>query len=489
MSIPESAEEKDRLIMEQHAELLSVRSELEALKKAIYGSTSERYRKVVDNADQLSMFEEQGQVPAPEEKQDISYKRRRPVTNADHPGRNRLPSHLPVEEVTIEPEGGTEGMVKIGEEISEHLEYLPGSLKVIRTVRPKYVHPERHGIHIAGLPSRPIDKGIAGPGLLAFIFVCKYVDHLPYYRQAQRFKREYGWEVAQSTLNEWTIACCGLLAPLYERLAEKVKEGDYMQADESPIKVLDQMKKGGTHQGYQWVYRSPESGLVYFNYRKGRGQNGPKEVLKGYKGILQCDGYKAYDAITDQRKDILQVGCLAHSRRKFVDARSSDRKRSDHALGIFKEIYAHEAVTREKEMDAEDRYRYRKEHIAPLLKGLHAWAVLQAPTAIPKSPMGKAIGYLLNQWPKLERILEDGRIELDNNLIENKIRPLALGRKNYLFAGSHKGAERAAMMYSFFGSCAANGIDPLKWLTDTLKRIKEHPINKIDELLPGHKDL
>jgi len=204
---------------------------------------------------------------------------------------------LPVREVVIEPEEDTTGLKKIGEEISETLEHTPASLIKRRTIRPKYAKANDEGIIIANLPSRPIDKSIVEACLLSHILVSKYIDHLPFYRQIQMFKRDFRWEPAQSTMSDWMASCCQLLEPLYNTLKQKILASDYIQADESPIKVLDSDKKGKTHQGYQWVYHDPVQKLVLFNYCKGRGQNGPKELLANYKGYLQCDGYTVYDKI------------------------------------------------------------------------------------------------------------------------------------------------------------------------------------------------
>jgi len=312
--------------------------------------------------------------------------------------------------------------------------------------------------------------------------VCKFIDHMPFYRQIQRFKRDYNWEVSDSTINEWFVACCTLMHPLYEKLKDKVLRSEYLQVDESPIKVLDRDNPNGIHKGYQWVYYSPGNKQVLFSYRKGRGENGPKEMLSEYQGILQCDGYKVYDMI-GSKSGIQLAGCMAHVRRKYVDAVKNDKARSEFALGIMQQIYAHERNC--TGMNPSDRKDYRGQHTAPLLIELHEWLERQIPSTTPKSKSGKAISYALKQWVKFEAFLEDGRIEIDNNLIENKIRPLALGRKNYLFAGSHNAAERNAMMYSFMGTCHAHGIDPYNWMVNVLNKIQDTKLSELDSLLPG----
>lgn len=262
-------------LAKKDAKIASLQEQLNQLVKLINGFKSERFVPTQVASEQLSMFEdtskEEDSQPQ-DSSQTITYERKA----KKHQGRNKLPEHLPVKEIIIEPEEDTQQMIKIGEEVSETLEYTPASLIKRRTIRPKYATKEKDRVVIAELPSRPLPKSIAEASLLAHILVAKFVDHLPLYRQIQQFKRDFGWEVAQSTMCDWVDGCAQLLEPLYNVLKQKILESDYIQADESPIKVLDKDKKGSTHQGYQWVYRDPLQGLVLFNYRKGRGQNGPK---------------------------------------------------------------------------------------------------------------------------------------------------------------------------------------------------------------------
>ena len=458
--------------------------QLGQLYKLIQGFKSEHFIPEILEQ-QLSLFSENadktGQVASP--KETITYTREK----QKHPGRSSLPEHLPVREVILEPVEDVSTLKKIGQEVSETLEYTPASLVKRRTIRPKYARKDQQGVVIAPLPTRPIEKSIAEACLLAYILVSKYIDHLPFYRQIQRFKREFGWEPASSTLSDWMASCCQLLKPLYNTLKQKILEDGYIQADESPIKVLDSDKKGSTHQGYQWVYHDPLQKLVLFYYRKGRGQQGPKELLDGYKGYVQCDGWGVYDKIGID-PDITMAGCLVHARRKFVDARDQDKARAEKALAIFSEIYRQEgAIKEEAAGDTDMRKKLRLKKVLPLLQQIKTWIQEEQFKVLPKSAIGKAMTYFINQYPKFEVIFEDGRIELDNNLIENAIRPLALGRKNFLFAGSHKAAQNAAMLYSFFGSCKMHGVNPQEWLEDTLQRIPDHSIQKLEELLPGYK--
>lgn len=467
---------------QQKHEINSLRQQISQLLKLVNGFKSERFVSSIVSQ-QATLFDlEENTTVIPRETEQVSYTR----SKKNHPGRHKLPEHLPVKEIIIEPKESLEGLVKIGEEISETLEYTPASLVKRRTIRPKYAKANGEGIVIGKLPSRPIEKSIAEASLLAHILVSKYVDHLPLYRQIQMFKRDFNWQALQSTFGDWVNSCCKLLEPLYNALKQKIIDSDYIQADESPIKVLDKDKVRSTHQGYQWVYHSPLHKLVLFNYRKGRGQSGPKEILEDYQGYLQCDGYKVYDAIGGS-KGITLVGCLVHARRKFHDALDNDTNRAKHALKIFARIYQKEKQI--KEQAAEDltlKQELRLKEIAPLIKEIKSWIEQESLKVLPKSTIGKAMTYYLKQYRKLEAVTLDPRLELDNNLIENSIRPLALGRKNYLFAGSHKAAQNTAMIYSFLGSCKINNVNPKEWLEYVLENIPDWNIQKLELLLPNN---
>jgi len=458
---------------------VALKQEVAMLKKLIFGARSEKHKSVSVDANQLNMFAEL-EVQENEQEPIISEVKGYKKTRKTHPGRQPLPDHLPVKEIVIEPEVNTAGMNKVGELITETLDYTPASLTRIRYIRPKYAKQDGTGIVIGSMPDRSLPKCIAEAGLLSHIITSKFVDHLPFYRQIDRFKRDYKLPIPSSTLNDWFAATCSLMEPLYNVLKEKVLDTHYLQADESPIKVMDNNRVGKTHQGYQWVYHNPLAKLILFDYRKGRGMHGPKELLSGYTGILQCDGYKVYDKIA-RKENMKLAACLAHVRRKYVDAKDSDKTLATYALNLFSEIYKHEAEAKV----SEDRKTYRNDYVLPLIKQLRNWIDEESIKVLPKSPIGKAMTYTINQWDKIMTIFTSSEIELDNNLIENKIRPLALGRKNYLFAGSHKGAQRIAMMYSFFASCKANDVNPYQWLKSTLEKIPNHSIQNLEELLPG----
>lgn len=479
MSLQEALKENSDLKQEN----AHLKSELDRIRKLVFGSKKERFT-AAENPLQLSLFSssEGVEIEVPViNKQRISYERKTPKP---HPGRNEIPDHLPVQEIIIEPEEDTTDLVKIGEERTETLEYTPASLVKKITIRPKYANKNGDGVIIGKLPTRPIEKGIAEASLLSHIIVSKMVDHLPFYRQIEIFKRDFRWEVNSSTINDWFVSCCTLIKPLYYLLERQVLESGYIQADESPIRVLDKDKEGSSHQGYMWVFHSPKLKTVLFKYSKGRGDLLVKELLQAYEGVVQCDGYAAYDKLPIINPKIKLAGCLAHVRRKFYEAQSNDKQRSEYAMRKIQDIYTFERIA--KDINDEQRRQYRIENVKPILNDLKTFAEKTSLEVTPKSQIGRASGYLLNQMHKIETILEYGNVEIDNNLIENKIRPLALGRKNYMFAGSHEGAERLATMYSFMATCKANNINPHEWLKITLEAIPDTKLPDLGKLLPSN---
>lgn len=474
----------DRLVAqnkEQEFEIMYLKQELAQLKRMIFGSKSERH--IGNDPGQLSLGLDVELVEQPEkETEQITYTRNKSDNKKGSAVRLVLPSHLHREEHVIEPEEDITDARKIGEVVTEILEYTPGKFYVERYVRPKYVFPKEERIVIGELPSFPIPRGNAGAGLLAHLLISKFVDHLPFYRQVQQFKRQ-DIDIAESTISGWFTASCRLLEPLYERLVKRVRSSSYLMADETPIPVQTRDKPGSTHKGYDWVYYSPLEKLVCFDYRKGRGRDGPEKFLETFRGMLQTDGYVAYD-IYEKKDGITLFGCMAHARRKFEKAKENDLKRAEYVLERMQQLYMIEREARENGLSFEQRKELRVEQSLPVLQELEKWMKEQLPDILPKSSIGQAITYTLGLWNRLTRYIENGQVEIDNNLIENSIRPVALGRKNYLFAGSHEAAQQAAMIYSFLGTCKINNVEPLSWLKDVLQRIQDHSIQKLDELLP-----
>jgi len=472
-------------ISELKSDNLFTKHELEKIKRIIFGSRSERFIGS-EHPSQLSFNIEVPQIEQPESgKEIIVYERekKKDVTIKTH-SRSPLPSHLARQQEIIEPAHIEEGSKKIGEEITEFLEYTPGKLFVRQIIRPKYTVPSTGSIVIGNLPSLPIPKGNAGASLLAHIIISKFVDHLPFYRLIQMFKRE-GVELAESTVNDWFNQSCKLLNLLYECLIKEIQSKDYLMADETPIQVLTEDKPESTHKGYHWVYYSPKDKKVCFDYRKGRGREGPEDFLKTFKGTLQTDAYAAYD-IYDNKKDITLLACMAHARRKFDEALSNDPERAKHVLLLIQKLYEVERKAREGSLTPEQRKQLRIEESAPVLNELEAWLKNNITEVLPKSAIGHAISYTIAIWHRLKRYIDDGNYEIDNNLIENSIRPVAIGKKNYMFAGSHEGAKRAAMIYSFVGTCKLNNVNPFDWLKDVLERISDYKGNQLSDLLPNN---
>ena len=464
--------------------ITALQHELDNLKRLIYGSKNERFIPANGTPSQLSLAIEADAVAQSSivNAARIEYTRNTTEVIKEHPGRTKLPEHLERREIIIEPQEKTEGCKKIGEEITEELEYEPGKLFVNRYVRPKYAKANNEGIIIAPMIERPLPKAIAGPGLLAQIIIDKYVDHLPLYRQMERFKRE-GINIPYSTIGDWIKNGCTLIDPLYKALEKVVIQSNYLHADESPIKVLDKDKKGQTHRGYFWVYHNSIDGLVWFDYREGRGREGPKEILKNFKGYLQTDGYAVYD-IFKQQKDITVLHCMAHARRMFYEARDNDKATAEYALEQIGLLYNIESKAKQQCLTPQQLLELRQQDAVPVLEALGKWMKEGYIKALPKSVIGRALGYSIQRWPELMLYTTDGKLNIDNNPVENSIRPVAIGRKNYLFAGSHEAARRNAMLYSLMGTCKLHGVNPFIWLRDVLQRIGGHPINKIAELLP-----
>lgn len=466
------------------AQNATLQQELANLKRLIFGSKNERFVPSESAPSQLTLDIQADAVTACSviKTQKIEYVRNTTSVTKEHPGRTRLPEHLERREIIIEPTQIIEGCKKIGEEITEELEYEPGKLFVNRYVRPKYVQANNEGIVIAPMIDRPLPKAIVGAGLLAQIIIDKYVDHLPLYRQMERFKRE-GINIPYSTIGDWIKNGCTLIDPLGQALLKLILESNYLHADETPAKVLDKNKKGTTHRGYYWVYHNSIDGLVWFDYQESRGREGPIEMLKDFKGYLQTDGYAVYDFFKE-KEDVAVLHCMAHARRKFFEAKGNDKYTAEYALEKIRLLYDIERKAKEQQLEAGQILELRQKEAVPLLESLGTWMKEAYIKSLPKSAIGKALAYSIQRWPELMLYATDPKLNIDNNPVENSIRPVAIGRKNYLFAGSHQAAGRSAMLYSLMGTCKLHSINPFIWLRDVLQRINNHPINKIEELLP-----
>ena len=479
----EEIKSKNETIEKTKEELKHLQFLYDQLKRLMFGAKRERF---ISNivVDQMTLPFDVPESPAAEQvTETIEYTRKKANSRENHHGRLELPSHLPVEEIHLEPKQDTTGLKCIGQEVTSELDYTPAKLFVRKYIRNTYALPGGEGIVIADLPARPIDKGIAGPGLLSNILVEKFVDHLPIYRQIERFKREKV-VISSSTIDGWVTKTADLLTPLYDHLVKQVIAQGYLQVDETPIKVLDhQNKNGKTHQGYHWVYNAPLQNAIFFDYCHGRGREGPMRLLKDFKGYLQTDGYSVYEWFARQ-DGITHIACMAHARRKISDALEYDKEKAGLLMKMIQELYAIEREAREAGLTPEQRKELRLDKSLPIMNELGKKIAQMFKTTIPKSPMGIALTYAVNRWDNLLSYLYDGSLEIDNNWVENAIRPSTLGRKNFLFAGSHEGAKRAAMFYSFFGTCKKNNVNPYEWLKRVLEIISQYPANKIGDLLP-----
>ncbi len=401
----------------------------------------------------------------------------------NHKGRNGLPEQLRREIKIVTPAGiDLANAKKIGEDFSETLAYQPGELFVKKVIRPKFLDAATARIFQAPAPERTFEKSSFDESLAAQIAVEKYVDHLPLHRQLGRYAR-LGVPISDSTIGDCVSSAAKVTLPLFEAHRQLVLSSGYLHVDETTLKVLDKQKKGTTHLGYYWVYQSHVEKLVLFDYQTGRGREGPQSMLKNYQGYLQTDGYAAYDYFGNQ-PGITMVGCLAHARRKFSEAMSNHKAIATHVLTEIQKLYAIERHLTDNKIIGDDRLQYRQENAVPILTTLGAWMQDAYKSVLPGSAIGKALFYSLSRWEKLTLYAASAVLGVDNNLVENSIRPVAIGRKNYMFAGSHAAAQRGAQFYSLFATCKNHNINPYNWLHDVLSRIASHPINRICELLP-----
>jgi transposase len=401
-------------------------------------------------------------------------------------GRRPLPKELPRERVVIDVDEAEKtcscgrSKEKIGEAVSEKLEYVPSSLFVRETARPKYACPRCHnGVSVAPVPTQAVEKSIAGEGLLAHVVVSKYVDHIPLHRLEGIFAR-HGVEISRSTMCDWVGDVADALRPIVERMKDEITRCDYLQTDDTPVKVLAYRKEG--FKGRLWVYLDPLGGQVVFDATPTHEGQGPEEFLSGFEGYLQADAYVGYDELYKRkRKRIVEVGCWAHGRRRFVDSLATDARAAP-VVALVRKLYQKEREF--SELSAVERTQKRTEHSKPILDQLDELRQELELKVLPKSPLGEALGYIRNQWKALSRFLEDGRLRIDNNAAEYQLRAIAIGRKNWLFAGSFDGARRAATLYSLVQSCRLASIDPFPYFRDVLLRVATHPQAQIGDLTP-----
>ena len=408
-------------------------------------------------------------------------------------GRQPLPSHLPRIEHRHEPESCTCGqcgkdLIKIGEDITEQLDVEPARFFVHHHIRPQYACRSCETMTAAPIPAAIIDGGMAAPGLLTWVMVSKFMDHLPLYRLEQIAARSQV-PLARSTLAEWVGRVGVSLQPLVDRLSDLLRERRVLHADETPVPQLDP-GQGKTKKAYLWAYRSNalelEPPILVFDYQPGRHGAHVRNFLAGWQGHLMVDDYAGYKALFTQ--GITELGCLAHARRKFFDLYAANQSQiAGEALRRIGELY--DVERKAQDMIDADRLLLRQTQAKPKLVALHTWLIQTRVTVADGSGTAKALDYSIKRWPALVRYVESGLLPIDNNPVENAIRPIAIGKKNWLFAGSERAGKRAAAIQSLLGTAKLNGLDPHAWLKDTLEKLPTWPNSRIDELLPLRKTL
>lgn len=487
-------EELIAIIAAQSQQIGSLEEIVRILRYRQFGNKSEKIP-----PDQLGLFDE-ASIPknfeaiekANEEIYVASYNRTKSV------GRKPIPSHLPREQCIHDlPENekkcacGHE-LTHIKDEKSEQLEIIPAKIYVIEHIRKKYACRKcEETIKTAPMPPQPIPRSIAGPGLLSHVLVSKFQDHLPLHRQEQMFRR-IGIDIPRSTFCLWTIRSAELLRPFMKLFHRYIMQYDIAYSDETTVQVLKDPNKGANSKKYMWVFAGgpPEKFLFYYHYHHSRSHEVAWNFFEGYKGYIHCDGFPGYDTLAAKSTDIILSGCLYHARRKFVEITKVIQSKEGVAHTVLKYITAIAKIEEEiKEKNVEEIFEIRLTKEKPILEELHCYLTSMHPRIPPKSPLGQAVSYTLNQWPKLMTYLKDGRLENNNNRIERAIKPFAIGRKGWLFADSVKGAEAAATIFSLVETCKYHGIEPYNWFRVVLQKIPLcHSEDEIEQLLPFNID-
>lgn len=484
-------------LLEKDEKIARLLQQVEMLQRRIWGKSSERFikedplQRVLD-FDGLDLLPEEEQLASSAKQEIEEYKTKRVlVKSKEQPVRKPLPSNLPRKDFHLYPENiDLENWTELEPEITELLERTPATFFVRRIIRHKYVLKNKDlnvdkQVIIAPVPLQPIAKSYAGSSLLADILIDKYVNHLPFYRQIQIFKQQ-GISIAPATINEWFKDLADLMRPTYYRLKELILQSDYIQSDETTIPIINN-EKHKTVKGYIWMIRAVMPNLVFFHYDHGsRAQKVALELFKDYQGAIQTDGYAVYD-IYENKKGVLPIGCWAHSRRRFEEALKEDKARAEYALEQIGLLYDVERRADEEHLSCEERANLRTRLSYPIMVAFEKWIVSEYPKVLPKGRIGKALSYTYGIYHKLTRYHLDGRLKIDNNLGENAIRPIALGRKNWLFCGNDESAEDAAIMYSMFGCCKTSEVNFREWLIFFLENVHKYDLDyskDLAELLP-----
>jgi len=485
--LPNDTEMLKEMVLTLLGQIDDLNGQLMYLKRQLFGKKSEKL-----DPNQRMLFEQlyaETKAKVDEQRKPKAKKSRRDKSN--HKGRNPLPSDLPRKTVEIEPTeeektcpACNNPKTVIGAEITEVLEYVPASFFVKQFVRHKFGCKQCESeISIGQLPPRAIDKGIAGEGLLAHIITSKYCDHIPLKRLEGILKRN-GVDITVSNMCDWVGKCSELLEPLVKRMHQKILLSPKINTDDTKIPVKNKNRKGSTYNGYLWTYIGDKFDVV-FDFTPNRSRNGPINFLGDYDGFVQADAYSGYDEFF-RKGNATEVGCNAHARRKFEHALDTDPVRAARIVVLYGKLYEIEKRAKKEHYSNEQLLAARQTEALPIFDEMKAALYEYKDQVLPKGPMGKAITYTLNQWDALMQYTTDPMLEIDNNLSERTMRMVVIGRKNYLFAGSEAGAQRAANIYSLVASCKLNDLDPYAYFDDVLRKVSTHPAEKIDELLPSN---
>jgi transposase len=473
-----------RELQESYRRQEQLQHQLDVLARRLFGRRSER----IDPSQLALDLGEIQEVPTPEPEEDEEPEEPPLARRRCGHGRRPLPKDLPRRRIVFEPPAEElqckccgKDLICIGEEVCERLEFNPASFFLIEEVRPKYAcRPCQEGVVTAPVPARPIEKGLPGPGLLAHVVVSKYCDHLPLARQSEIYAR-HGVDLARSTLCDWVAAAARLAEPVVEVMKAEMFGSKVIHTDDTTIPVLDN-SRGRTRTARLWVYLGDRDHRhAVFDYTPNRKRDGPARFLSGYSGYLQADAYSGYDGVY-AGGSVLEVACWAHARRKFYDARTTDSLRGFTALAFVRQLYLIERKA--KEVSSQERLELRQEHAVPVLAAFARWLQEESHRVLPKSPMGEAITYAQLQWSPLQRYTEDPDLAIDNNAAERALRRVAIGRKNWMFAGSDEGGRRAAILYSLIASARLHDLDPFAYLRDLFERLPTHPTSALAELTP-----
>ena len=394
-----------------------------------------------------------------------------------------LPTHLEVVETLIQPEGDLSEMVFAKNESSDFLEYQSAKYFIHRIILPIYAPKTKEGsFAVAVVPDSVFKKSKVGVGMVAHLLYSKFVMHLPIYRLLKEMIRQK-IPTNSSTIYNWTKLGINRLKILYEYQLRKIINHKYLQVDETTLKVIESDKKGACHLGYFWVFHDPITGSTLFKYEQGRGAKYPEALLRNFSGYLQTDGYVGYVNLARSEK-ITHLACWAHALRKFEEALLNHKAKAEIALKLIQELYYIERQAKEAEFDANQIKALRIQKALPVYNLIGKWISQNLNETLPKSPIGKAIRYAFDRWDELGNYLLDGNLKIDNNLVENAIRPVAIGRKNYLFAGTHESAQRNAIMYTFMSDCKKHNVNPQTWLKYALEKIPSTNMNSLEDMLP-----